>query len=115
MKEWYKKYVNYIVISLFVLLGFKSCQSCSRQRSSEWQAIQYEAKIDTLDRLLQDSYRTIEVLTDSIDMYKFRMDLVESNNKQLLESNRNIQRNNTTLINANNHIINKYREDEKSK
>lgn len=115
MKEWYKKYVNYIVITLFVLLGFKSCQSCSRQRRAEWQYAKYEARIDTLDMLLQDSYGTIGILTDSLSMYKFKMGIIERDNKRLSESNQRIQRNNTTLINTNNQIINKDKEDEKSK
>lgn len=115
MKEWYKKYVNYIVITLFVLLSFKSCQSCSRQRSAEWQYAKYETQIDTLDMLLQDSRRTIDVLTDSINMYKFKMGIIEQDNKRLSESNQRIQRNNTTLINTNNQIINKDKEDERSK
>ena len=115
MKEWYKKYVNYIVIALFILFGFKSCQSCSRQRASEWQATQYEAKIDALDMLLQDSRRNIDALNDSLNMYKFKMGIIEQDNKRLSESNPRIQRNNTTLINTNNQIINKDKEDEESK
>lgn len=116
MKEWYKKYINYIVVGLLCLYGLKSCQSCSRQNQIEWQASKYEATIDTLNIKLQESDRTIMVLSDSIDMYKFKMGLIEQDNKRLNESNQRIQRNNTTLINTNNQIINKAeKEDEKSK
>lgn len=115
MKQLYNKYVNYIVIALFVLLGLKSCQSCSRQRTIEWQTTKYEAQIDTLNNTIDNYIGDIKVLEDSIEMYRFKMGLIEKDNERLVESNQRIQRNNTTLINTNNQIINKEREDEKSK
>ena len=70
----------------------------------------YLGKLDTIDNYIGD----INVLEDSIEMYRFKMGLIEKDNERLVESNQRIQRNNTTLINTNNQIINKEREDEKS-
>lgn len=111
MKRLYNKYVNYIVITFFVLLGFKSCQSCSRQETIEWQAAKHEAQIDSLNNTLDGCISDIGVLQDSIEMYRFKMGLIEKDNKRLTESNQQIQSNNTALINTNNRIINKVEKD----
>jgi hypothetical protein len=87
MKQLYSKYVNYIVIALFVLLSLKSCQSCSRQRTIEWHTTKYEAKIDTLNNAIDNYIGDIKVLEDSIEMYRFKMGLIEKDNERLVESN----------------------------
>lgn len=107
MKDWYKRYINWIVIILFVLLCFKGCQSCSRQSALKWNTQKYEYKIDSLSEYIIHQTDSIHNLKDSIRMYQFKMGLVEKDNKRLMESNRQIQRNNNILINTNNQIINK--------
>ena len=114
MRKWYEKYKNWVVVSLFILLCFKGCQSCSRSRVIEWNKNIYESNIDSLTNVIDLKSDSLQMFADSIHMYKFMMDRVERDNKWLIEANRQIQRNNTTLINTNNQIVNKDKENEKS-
>ena len=47
IKDFYKKYINYIVLILIALIMFKGCQSCIYERQYEYYKIQTEQIIDS--------------------------------------------------------------------
>lgn len=110
IKDLYNKYIHWIVIVLFVLLCFKGCQSCSRNRKVEYNKTQYEYVVDSLTNTIGFKNDTIHILNDSIAMYKYKLGLVEDNNKMLKESNKHYRNANTKLADANKNLSNKKEE-----
>lgn len=110
IKEVYHKYIHWIVILLFVLLSFKSCQSCSRDRALKYQTVQYQQNIDSLSTQIVEKIDTIYILKDSIKMYRYKLGIVEDNNRALKESNRHYRSTNSRLVDANKNLSNKKEE-----
>jgi hypothetical protein len=107
MKEFYKKYKNWFVVILFFLFGLKSCQSCSRQRSIEYNKIKYEHVIDSLQVLIESKNDTITSQQNNLKIYKVNLGLVEDSNKALRESNKRFQSTNRVLVYVNKNLSNK--------
>ena len=63
IKYIYKKYINWIVILLFTLYSFKTCQSCSRSRQLEY--IQ-----STTTENIGYYIDTLTIYKDSLNMYR---------------------------------------------
>lgn len=117
MKEWYNKYKNYIVIALLVLLGLKSCQSCSRNRTIEFNNIKHTELVDSLKNELVLADKEIDSLRYDIKIYKGINDLyvdeisrLNNTIDQYKEDNRHYRNTNRVLVNTNNQIINKEKE-----
>lgn len=100
MKKFYNKYKNVIVIVLFILLLFKSCQSCGRANQNEWIAMQYEHQLDSIDSILTCYKIDNDAMLDTIMLYKSALGYSE------LEKNI-LKKNNETLIKSNRYIRNK--------
>ena len=100
MKKFYKKYKNTIVIVLFTLLLFKSCQSCSRANQNEWITIQYKHQLDSIDSMLTCYKVDIDAMSDTIMLYKSALNHAELEKSML-------KKNNETLIKSNRYIRNK--------
>lgn len=100
MRKFYKKYKNVIVIILFTLLLFKSCQSCSRANQNEWMAMQYEHQLDSIDSVLTCYKINNDAMQDTITLYKSALNHVELEKDML-------KKNNETLIKSNRYIRNK--------
>ena len=98
MKELYKKYINWIVIILLVLLCGKSCQSCSAERRLDWDAIKYENIIDSINSENHNLNKRIIGLEDSIKMYKYKLDIMNDREKELIESNNHLRTSNKNLL-----------------
>lgn len=108
MKELYKKYINWIIVFLICLCCFKSCQSCSRGRSLDYQKYSYEYVIDSLNKDIIHYQDTIKSQQDTIKIYQIQLNIMDENNKMLKESNKYFQNTNRTLINTNKELsINK--------
>lgn len=104
MKELYRKYVNWIVIILFILLCGKSCQGCNSNRRLEWNEIQYhkqielyESHIDSLNLLVKDQCDSITTLHNKL--IEVKSNLIEVNelnhymrniNNKLIETTKNL-------------------------
>lgn len=104
MKKFYKKYVNVIVCLLTFFLLCKSCQSCNRANQIEYNQLQYEHKLDSINNLLNESYVKCDALQDTITLYKGKLGIMKDVQNTLKENNK-------ALLNSNNHIIrkNKYK------
>lgn len=105
MKKFYKKYINWIVIILIAMVGFKSCQSCSKSRIIEYNAIKNEECIKKLHDTMYIFSKEIDSLENIIALYKKDVEMLEGNNELLIETNRYYKETNNTLIK--NKIINK--------
>lgn len=64
--EFYKKYINYIVIALIILLMLKGCQNCSNERQLEFKTIQYEQIIDSMQSIIDERSIDTKDLCDTI-------------------------------------------------
>lgn len=64
--EFYKKYINYIVIALIILLMLKGCQNCSNERQLEYKTIQHEQIIDSMQNIIDERSIDTKDLCDTI-------------------------------------------------
>ena len=110
MKEFCNKNIKWIAIILFILLTFKSCQSCTRNSTIEYNKNNYEIVIDSLNNELINMSDIIKLQHDTIEMYKFQLSIMETNNKELKESNKYYQNTNRVLVNTNKNLTNKTEE-----
>jgi hypothetical protein len=68
--KWFEKNYIYVVLALFIMTGFKSCQSCSRQMMNK--------KIEKTCKHEQDSLKNrIDVLEDSLKNLNYRLNLAK--------------------------------------
>lgn len=114
LKCIYNKYKNIIVGILLVLLCFKSCQSCSRNKTIEFNDKKNIVLVDSLKNHISilnediDSMRNdiniyineIQTLNSTINIYKDANQILKDDNKHYRNTNR-------VLVNTNNQIINK--------
>ena len=102
-----KKYSQYIILILLVLLFFKNCQSCSKQRQLDYNTYNYELILDSM-QFLNDQYMLKNKdLRDSIGLYKLEIDMLNDKVKILQGSNKHYQQTNRILINTNKELLNK--------
>lgn len=111
MKEFYKKYVNVIVGTIFLLFMFKGCQACQRSSQLKWEKAKYESIVDSINNDVEAKDSIINCLLDSINMYKMMVKNEKDKNSILNEINKNQQENNRALVRTNEQLL-KY---EKSK
>jgi uncharacterized membrane protein YgaE (UPF0421/DUF939 family) len=114
MKDWYNKYKNYVVIGLLVLLGFKSCQSCSKSRLVEYNEAKYGVLVDSLVNLSNEKDKLVDSLKNDIRLYTNELqslnkiiDQYKEVNQTLKDDNKHYRNTNRVLVNTNNQIINK--------
>ena len=107
IKTFYKKHVNRIIVVIFILFLFKSCQSCSRKRQLEYTSYQTEQKIDSLNGVIDSCKYVISHQQDSINRYKFEISVIQDNNDMLKGMNKHFQNANKTLIDTNKKLTNK--------
>lgn len=113
MEEFYSKYVNYIVGILLSLFLFKSCQSCSLNRTIKYNdnknsllvdslinnIYKLNKDIDSLENIIIINNNEILNLTNIVNQYKII-------NNNLNESNKYYMNTNKILINTNKQIVN---------
>lgn len=114
MKEWYNKYKNYIVVGLFMLLGLKSCQSCSRNRTIEFNNIKHTELVDSLKREITQTNKQLDSVKSDNRLYineiqslNAILDQYKVTNQSLIDDNKHYRNTNRVLVNTNNQIINK--------
>lgn len=107
MKKLYSKYINWIVILLFILFSFKTCQSCSRSRQLEYMQ-------STTTETIKYYRDTLTIYKDSLNMYRdsLRLQTVEiyylnDKIKTLKGSNTYLRNTNRGLIKVNEKLSNK--------
>ena len=82
MREFYNKYVNWIVIILFIMVCAKSCRSCALESRSTWDNVKRTEYVDSLtyryDSIYNNLYNMYKSANDSFVHYK---QLYQSENK----------------------------------
>ena len=101
-KETKYKIVIAGITALFVL---KSCESCRRNSTLQWERVNNEYVVDSLNNIIDERDVTINTLNDSvrelndsIKILNYKIDNISSENKILYESNRSHQETNRGLI-----------------
>ena len=118
LKEFYNKYINWIVVVLFVLLMFKSCQSCSRDRANEYNTTLHNQAetvlVDSLsgkDYIIDSLTRVIKDKDKDINNIKAKADSEIANKDAQIASLKgevkHLRSTNSTLININKGLSNK--------
>ena len=100
MIKFYKKYKDWFVCVLAFFLCCKSCQSCHRANQIEWNQIQTEQQLDSLNGIIRTINTQIDGLNDTIRLVNEQANLL-LNEKNILKEN------NKALLNSNKHIIRK--------
>lgn len=98
LKLFYTKYVNWIVIILFVCLGLKTCQSCSRERRVVYYQTQTTQTIDSLLNIIEERNKRIDSLTYELEKQSDRNAQIQREIKLLKETNVYFKQSNKKLI-----------------
>ena len=114
MKKFYKRYKDLIVAGLLLLLCMKSCQSCSRSRTIEFNTIKNEIVVDSLRKTIlklnsqKDSLNNeIQLHLNQISSLETTINIYKEANQSLKDDNKHYRNTNRVLVNTNNQILNK--------
>lgn len=107
MKNFIDKYYNIIICILIGLFLLKNCQSCSKQRTIEYNQYNYELKLDSLKEINNYYQLQNNILKDSIGKYKIYVEQLNDKIEILKSSNKHYQSTNKILINTNSNLSNK--------
>lgn len=97
--KWIKSHPWILVCALGFLLCCKSCQSCSRQRTIEYNQAQYEHQIDSIRADLSRANDSIKILNIELDNLKERYNIVEGTLEHTRTTNQSLIRSNNVLSN----------------
>ena len=100
-KEFYNKYINWIVIVLICLVMVKGCQSCTGKRQVEFNEIKTEQMSDSLNITIDSLNRQIDSLNKVISLKDKDIEYLKVTNETLEASNKYYRSTNNTLINTN--------------
>lgn len=104
MKNWYKKYVNYIVGCLVAMLCLKSCNLNRMERWYNSELSKKEYVIDSLGNNMIKMHDSIYIYTINHDILVQRIAEMEEQLEYLKLSNKHFQRTQSTLINTNKNL-----------
>lgn len=125
MKKIYQKYKDWFVVGLLMLFCLKSCQSCSKSRTIEFNDKKNIELIDSInaknsiivDSLKQDIYilndsidsmnTDIQIYLSKIQSLEGTIDIYKDENQNLKANNKHYRNTNQVLVNTNKQIINK--------
>lgn len=117
VRDFYHKYINWIVAILTVLFLFKGCQSCSRERVIEYNSCEFNKReqvlIDSIDAqndIIQYKDFQIDSLSNIIINRDFQLNILNNEVEELRGLNTHFRTTNTTLINTNRELSNKTEE-----
>jgi hypothetical protein len=117
MKKIYQKYKDWFVMGLLALLCFKSCQSCSRSRTIEFNNKKHIEVVDSLkkdiivlDGQLTDIKNDTTLYLSKINSLESTIEMYKEENRGLKDDNKHYRNTNRVLVNTNNQIINKDKE-----
>lgn len=91
--KWIKKYSPIIAGILMLLLVFKSCQSCSRSRTVEWNQQTYEIILDSIQADRWRAWDSVKTLNHQVSFWKdkyqtiqYSLDYTQKQNSSLVET-----------------------------
>lgn len=103
--EFYKRYVHIIVGVLFVLFIGKSCSKCSDERRYQFNVRNYITRIDSLNKVNVSKTDTINMLYDSLRIYKLELNNLEKKVNELSADKKHLQKSQYSLIQSNRILI----------
>lgn len=96
-----------VSIVLFVLLVFKSCESCRRDSTLQWERYNNETTVDSLNKVIDILESDILVLNDTISKLKYQISSLDVEKRILYETNKTQSNTNKELIRTLNKKIDK--------
>lgn len=96
-----------ISIVLFVLLIFKSCESCRRDSALQWERYNNEITVDSLNKVIDILESDILVLNDTVRKLKYQISSLDVEKRILYETNKTQSNTNKELIRTLNKKIDK--------
>ena len=106
-KEFYNKYINWIVVVLICLVMLKGCQSCTKERRLEFNEIRTEQIVDSLNNEISSLYKQIDSLNNDIALKNKDINHLKSTNDNLSTANKHYRVTNNTLVNTNKKLTEK--------
>lgn len=100
-KEFYNKYINWIVIILICLVMIKGCQNCTGRRQMEFNEIKSTQIYDSLNITIDSLNKQVDSLNEVISLKDKDIEYLKSTNENLKTSNKYYQNTNNMLINTN--------------
>ena len=95
--KYIRKYSIAIICALILLLAGKSCQSCSRGRSLDYQKTQYEHVVDSLKSVNRGLNADLQLMGDSIKILNTEISALKEMNGMMQGSLDHARQTNTTL------------------
>lgn len=103
LKELTSKYYMWILGALLLLVGFKSCQSCSREQQIEFSQV----RIDTLESTVNYKDYQIDKLNDSITYLNLYVGVLKDNSTDLAKDKEETRKLTDKLIQQNQELARK--------
>ena len=100
-KEFYNKYINWIVLILICLVMIKGCQNCSGRRHIEFNEIKTVQITDSLNTTIDSLNKRIDSLNKTISLKDKDIEYLKSTNENLKISNKYYRNTNNVLISTN--------------
>lgn len=96
--KFLKKYSVAIICSLVFLLACKSCQSCSRGRALEYERVQHEQVIDSLNVTIRAINTDLQLSNDSIKILNTEINALKEMNGMMQGSLDHARQTNNSLV-----------------
>lgn len=97
--ELIKKYYIGIIVFLCIILLLKSCQSCTRNNTIEYNKHIYENSIDSLNEIIKIFNDSILLLNNNNIILNNELQNCKKETERIISINKQYQRNNNKLIN----------------
>ena len=95
----FKKYSTIIIFALVAICSLKSCQSCSRSRQIEYNKIEYQAKMDSMQSIISEQQHALIIAKDSINLLNTEIKSLQELAGLAMTSLQHQQQTNKTLVN----------------
>lgn len=98
IKEFFNKHQLWIFIILVVLLGFKSCQSCRRNKQIQYYKSTSSIEIDSIINQKDIQIKRVDSLQNEILLRDQKIDHLRKENELLKETNKHYKMTNNELV-----------------
>lgn len=93
-----KKYCFTIICVLVILFAGKSCQSCSRGRTLDYERVQHEQVVDSLKHVTQTLNADLQLSNDSIKLLNAEISALKEMNGMMQGSLDHARQTNNSLV-----------------
>lgn len=100
IKNWIKDHYQLIIACLLLVIMLKGCTSCNEERKYEYQQIQYEYVIDSMQTVIDEKSLSTKDLCDTIYSLRSENTVLKDVIKDLKEDKNYYRRTNRDLVNV---------------